>query len=168
MTLHFVTRTTMAKVRSLPTPCATKQTSNLFYAFSGMIHLAVEAGHVDMCLYLIVEKKLDVNVQDRNGWTPLHVCDDQLTGTSISFVVSCHSNNVTFQVACSNGDCKAVASLLSTNKCDVTLRTFEGATVLHYLVRREPEEGLHESYFALVQQLIGTCPSCNVFVHSKN
>jgi len=96
-----------------------------------MIHLAVEAGHVDMCLYLIVEKKLDVNVQDRNGWTPLHV-------------------------ACSNGDCKAVASLLSTNKCDVTLRTFEGATVLHYLVRREPEEGLHESYFALVQQLIAS------------
>jgi ankyrin repeat protein len=38
-----------------------------------MLHLAVEEGHTDMCLYLIEKKKVEVNARDQYGWTPLHV-----------------------------------------------------------------------------------------------
>jgi hypothetical protein len=63
------------------------------------------------------------------------------------------------QVACSRGDCRLVAVLLATNQCDVTLKTVEGSTVLHYFVRKEPQKGRvwgQDSYFVLIKKIIGT------------
>ena len=62
-------------------------------------------------------------------------------------------------MACSKGDCRLVAVLLATNSCDVTLKTVEGATVLHYFVRKEPQKGRvwgQDSYFVLIKKIVGT------------
>jgi hypothetical protein len=53
--------------------------------------------------------------------------------------------------------------LLATNRCDVTLKTVEGATVLHYFVRKEPQKGRvwgQDSYFVLIKKIVGTNTRC--------
>lgn len=63
---------------------------------------------------LLIKKKANVNVQERNGWTPLH----------------CAANEGNLQI------CEL---LLNCDGIDVGILNKDGTSVLHYLVRNNPE-----------------------------
>lgn len=63
--------------------CGNKETTNKLVSMGAnvnvrddenrtLLHLASDAGNVDVINYLIVDKKLNVNENDKNGMTPLH------------------------------------------------------------------------------------------------
>eukprot|EP00012_Vannella_robusta_P006723 CAMPEP_0206201394 /NCGR_PEP_ID=MMETSP0166-20121206/11513_1 /ASSEMBLY_ACC=CAM_ASM_000260 /TAXON_ID=95228 /ORGANISM="Vannella robusta, Strain DIVA3 518/3/11/1/6" /LENGTH=805 /DNA_ID=CAMNT_0053620043 /DNA_START=36 /DNA_END=2449 /DNA_ORIENTATION=- len=70
---------------------------------------------------LLIKKKADVNVQERNGWTPLH----------------CAANE---------GKLKICEMLLNTDGIDVGILNKDGTSVLHYLVRSNPDTADQAQY----------------------
>eukprot|EP00339_Tiarina_fusa_P008981 CAMPEP_0117081440 /NCGR_PEP_ID=MMETSP0472-20121206/57397_1 /TAXON_ID=693140 ORGANISM="Tiarina fusus, Strain LIS" /NCGR_SAMPLE_ID=MMETSP0472 /ASSEMBLY_ACC=CAM_ASM_000603 /LENGTH=795 /DNA_ID=CAMNT_0004809365 /DNA_START=77 /DNA_END=2460 /DNA_ORIENTATION=- len=70
---------------------------------------------------LLIKKKADVNVQERNGWTPLH----------------CAANE---------GKLRICEMLLNTDNLDVGILNKDGTSVLHYLVRSNIEPADQAQY----------------------
>eukprot|EP01114_Cavostelium_apophysatum_P024840 TRINITY_DN988_c0_g1_i3.p1 TRINITY_DN988_c0_g1~~TRINITY_DN988_c0_g1_i3.p1 ORF type:complete len:3117 (+),score=1304.77 TRINITY_DN988_c0_g1_i3:73-9423(+) len=89
------------------------------------LHIAAFAGNYDLAYYLIInggklesEKKVDINVQDDNGWTPLHTA--------------------TYQLSSKTGKLehlKICELLLQSNAIDVSIVTKDLNTPLHHMAR---------------------------------
>lgn len=77
------------------------------------LHLAITGEELEQMKALCLSEPETVNIQDKNGWTPLHCA------------ASSHGPNALEM-------CEA---LLAVNGIDVTLQNSDGNTVLHYLVR---------------------------------
>lgn len=80
------------------------------------LHVASSEGNLGV-LKILVKKGGNLNLQDMNGWTPLHC-------------------------AAANANLKICEFLLETKGVDVTVSTNERTTILHYLVRNAPPEEL--------------------------
>jgi len=78
------------------------------------LHVAAAEGNLPV-LKLLVKKGGNLNLQDMNGWTPLHC-------------------------AASNGHLKVCEYLLENKGVDACVSTNERTSVLHYLVRNAPPE----------------------------
>lgn len=79
------------------------------------LHIACGASPNIEIVRLLLKKKADTNVQDRNGWTPLH----------------CSASNQNLDI------CEL---LLQVRDIDVSVLNKDGTSALHYLVRNNPPE----------------------------
>lgn len=79
---------------------------------------------------LLLKKKADVNVQERNGWTPLH----------------CAANE---------GKLKICELLLNIDGIDVGSLNKDGTSALHYLVRSNPDTADQAQYEEVLRLYIG-------------
>eukprot|EP01120_Amphizonella_sp_Union-15-10_P003364 TRINITY_DN13787_c0_g1_i1.p1 TRINITY_DN13787_c0_g1~~TRINITY_DN13787_c0_g1_i1.p1 ORF type:complete len:611 (-),score=110.35 TRINITY_DN13787_c0_g1_i1:99-1931(-) len=76
---------------------------------NSILHIAIEIGQPVLVAHLVAETPKDLNVQNQNGLTPLHV-------------------------ACKSGNSTIVEELLR-NGANVTIRDLEGKTALHYAAK---------------------------------
>eukprot|EP01096_Ripella_sp_DP13-Kostka_P000042 TRINITY_DN1005_c0_g5_i1.p1 TRINITY_DN1005_c0_g5~~TRINITY_DN1005_c0_g5_i1.p1 ORF type:complete len:852 (-),score=339.53 TRINITY_DN1005_c0_g5_i1:414-2969(-) len=73
------------------------------------LHVACQMASCEI-VSLLLKKKADVNLPDRNGWTPFHI-------------------------AASVGQLEICEMLLGADKIDITILNKDGTSALHYLVR---------------------------------
>lgn len=78
------------------------------------LHIACGASPDTEMVKILLRAKGDVNVQDRNGWTPLHCC-------------------------ASSAQLSICELLLTVEGIDVGVLNKDGTSVLHYLVRANPQ-----------------------------
>ena len=93
-----------------------------------LLHLACGAANSPEIVTLLLDKKADINVQDRNGWTPLH----------------CSANE---------GHLDICEKLLKCDNIDVGVLNKDGTSVLHYLVRINPADDKNKELYANILKL---------------
>lgn len=76
----------------------------------------------------------DLNIQDRNGWSPVHVA----AGMTFHISFSSAQPNLN-ELAAASGNVDMLLWLLSSSRFDVTMLSSDGSTPLHYLIRSFPE-----------------------------
>lgn len=89
-----------------------------WFDFSALHH-ACRWGHYDVCSWLI-GAGADINLRDKNGWTPLHLVvrfgHDRICSLLLSkgadTTISNNSGNAVFQVACSSGNISCLEILM--------------------------------------------------------
>ena len=104
------------------------------------LHVAAFSRHLTLCKTLVDKHKLDVNCDDKNGWTPLHY---SITHGSYEFV-SFFANKCTdihvktkkgkncLHLAALDGHLNLCKALIDKSKFDVNTGDNDGLTALHY------------------------------------
>lgn len=109
-----------------------------------MLHEAVTDANLDQISEILQNSPDDINIQDENGFTPLH----------------CAASNYTI------GHLRILDKIIGISNVDVNLRTFQGNTALYYLVRypTDNSEETQELLLQVIQKLIHH----NANVNAKN
>ena len=122
------------------------------------LHIAAQIGSLDICNYLLRARKIDVNLLDGQGWSPLltaiieghyDICESILSYKSINPSLGNNENNTPLIYLCKSRKhqdntkkYRTVLSLLLTKGVDVNQRNDFGEAALHYAVMAKNLEAM--------------------------
>lgn len=83
------------------------------------LHKAAFQDQYELVQQILMDKRTNINAQDRNGWTAFHG-------------------------AANGGSLEILFTLLQNPKLDITKRNTDGTTALHYIVRKKPNDDIEK------------------------
>ena len=124
------------------------------------LYIACKMGYVDVVQALLKTKECNVNVQTKDGDTPLHIAVETeheliksiLADPQCDPSIANNQGETPLQVGCRERNAIVVKTLLETGKCDPNVQTDTGDTPLHLATRNKDTQ---------VIQLLLADPQCD-------
>ena len=111
------------------------------------IHAAASYGHLPLLRFLIQDRHGDINVQDLEGDTPLHMCElvevarEMIEELGADVTVKNHEGLTAAEAVREEGDCDDLADYLESVTPGVVSSTVDNSALAYTEFRDEDEEG---------------------------